>query len=478
MGELVTIKIDNQEVQVPKGINLIEAAKIIGIEIPHYCYHPDLPIAGNCRMCQVKVSNSPKLVIACNTFASEGLEVFTHHTNEEVKKTQEDNLEFILKNHPLDCTVCDQAGHCKLQDYYFEYSRRESRLLETKTKKKKAFPIGPHVVLDAERCILCSRCVRFCDEITKTGELTILNRGDKSEIAIHPARQLDNPLSATVIDLCPVGALTYRDWRFRSRIWFSEAVDTICLGCSTNCSVKVHHRDGDIVTIKARYNPLVNKEWLCDEGRFGFDRFIPKRRKLKSREDIGRDLQIIKEAFLKGQGKTVLLSSFLTVEEILLFHKISEKFPNLSFQSLIIERNLNEVEKVLISPDYSPNKKVFELLNFPKFDSRKAQSENLIGVGITTFEANLVGLKPESFEILVSAYAELAGDTTVFIPTKYVYEKEGKFLNSSGVLQDLNPIFPTNNWLSEFQIFFELFSDKIETLDLNQFSNLIQHAEV
>jgi len=281
-----------------------------------------------------------------------------------------------------------------------------------------------------------------------------------------------------VIDLCPVGALTYRDWRFRSRIWFSEAVDTICLGCSTNCSVKVYHRDGDIVTIKARYNPLVNKEWLCDEGRFGFDRFIPKRRKLKSREDIHRDLQIIKEAFLKGQGKTVLLSSFLTVEEILLFHKISEKFPNLSFQSLIIERNLNEVEKVLISPDYSPNKKVFELLNFPKFDSRKAQSENLVGVGITTFEANLVGLKPESFEILVSAYAELAGDTTVFIPTKYVYEKEGKFLNSSGVLQDLNPIFPTNNWLSEFQIFFELFSDKIETLDLNQFSSLIQHAEL
>ncbi|MCB0318002.1 MAG: (2Fe-2S)-binding protein, partial [Bdellovibrionales bacterium] len=209
--EMVTLRIDDKEVCVPKGTNLIEAAKTVGIEIPHYCYHPHLSVPGNCRMCQVKVEGAPKLMIGCHSIAQEGMTVRTHHTSQEVVDAQAATLEFILINHPLDCTVCDQAGHCKLQDYHYEYNARPSRFIENKVHKPKAKPLGPTVMLDAERCIMCTRCIRFCDEITQTSELGMINRGDRSEITISDGRELNNALSGTVVDLCPVGALTHKE---------------------------------------------------------------------------------------------------------------------------------------------------------------------------------------------------------------------------------------------------------------------------
>jgi NADH-quinone oxidoreductase subunit G len=359
MTELVTITIDGEDHKVAKGMNIVDAAASVGVDIPHYCYHPHLSVAGNCRMCQVELNGRPKLEIACNTTASEGLKVNTHHTSKAVKDAQAATLEFILINHPLDCTVCDQAGHCKLQDYHYEYNARPSRFLEEKEHKVKAQPLGPTVMLDGERCIMCSRCVRFCDEITKTSEIGLINRGDKTVIAVDPKHPLSNPLSGTVVDLCPVGALTHREWRFNTRIWFTKQADAICPGCSTGCNVKVATRDGEVVQVKARHNAEVNKEWLCDEGRYGFMRFLPKKRitgvqvhgKAASLQDAAKALK-----GMQGEGTYVFIAPDLTTEEYRLLKKLKDTaLKSAHFVLAYKERSLTDVEKVLISPDYAPN---------------------------------------------------------------------------------------------------------------------------
>ncbi|MCB0339364.1 MAG: (2Fe-2S)-binding protein, partial [Bdellovibrionales bacterium] len=324
--EQVTLTIDDVEVTVPKGTNLIEAAAGAGAEIPYYCYHRHLSIAGNCRMCQVEIEGMPKLQIACNTGAAQGMVVRTHGTSERVADAQRSTLEFLLINHPLDCTVCDQAGHCKLQDYYYEYNSKASRFVDNKVHKVKAEVFGPEVVYDGERCIVCTRCVRFCDEVTKTGELAVLNRGDRAVIGVSPGNELDNPLSGSVVDLCPVGALTHRRWRFNTRIWYTGEQDSICPGCSTGCSAKVYVRDDKIVQVKGRLNTEVNQEWLCDEGRYGFERFQPKARLSDPLIRKGEYLESTDWgeackagaglASADGQDSAMFLSPFLTLEEV------------------------------------------------------------------------------------------------------------------------------------------------------------------
>ena len=183
-------------------------------------------------MCQVEVVGAPKLMAACHAKVSEGMQVLTHRSSQKVRDAQASVLEFLLANHPLDCAICDQAGHCKLQDTYMEYSRRPSRLKETKDKKGKAQILGDHIIYDAERCIKCTRCIRFCNEITKTGELGMLGRGARSAVGIVKGHELNNPLSGNVAELCPVGALTHKDFRFKSRDWFAVHRNTICPSCS------------------------------------------------------------------------------------------------------------------------------------------------------------------------------------------------------------------------------------------------------
>src|SRR5881409_1592553 len=196
-----TLEIDGRTVTVENGLNLIQAAERLGIEVPHYCYHPALSISGNCRMCLVEIEKMPRLQIACNTRVAEGMVVRT--TSPKVKTAQAAVLEFLLINHPIDCPVCDQAGECKLQDYYMDYDRQRSRFpLPAKVRKKKAIPIGPLVILDQERCVLCSRCTRFLDEVTHTSELAIYQRGGHCELDLAPGRTLDNPYSGNVVDIC------------------------------------------------------------------------------------------------------------------------------------------------------------------------------------------------------------------------------------------------------------------------------------
>ena len=269
------LTIDGREVEVPDGTTVIQAAEQLGIYIPRYCYHPGLSIAGNCRICLVEVEKSPKLQVSCNEPVRDGMVV--HTGSQEAQSGRRAVLEFLLANHPLDCPVCDQSGECDLQNFYMNFGLYDPRFREHKVKKQKAVELGPHVMLDQERCILCSRCVRFTDEITHTGEFGIFNRGDKAELGICPGMELDNPYSANVVDICPVGALTERDFRFKARVWYLSGAATLCNGCSQGCNIDMHYvldrphlNDGArLLRVKPRVNPDVNQWWLCDEGRYG-----------------------------------------------------------------------------------------------------------------------------------------------------------------------------------------------------------------
>jgi NADH-quinone oxidoreductase subunit G len=421
--DLVTITVDGNKIQVPKGTNIIDAAKSAGIEIPHYCYHPHLSVAGNCRMCQVELNGRPKLEIACNTTASEGLEVKTHNTSKAVADAQAATLEFILINHPLDCTVCDQAGHCKLQDYHYEYNAKQSRFLEEKEHKVKAQPLGPTVVLDGERCIMCSRCVRFCDEITGTSEIGLINRGDHTVISVSDSRPLNNALSGTVVDLCPVGALTHRQWRFNTRIWFTKQSDGICPGCSTGCNVKVATRDSEIVQVKARHNPDVNKEWLCDEGRYGFGRFLPKNRltnAIVNNKESSVDDAIATLKNIAKPESVVFLAADLTSEEYAIISELKKTV--LKDAHIVVgykERTLTKVEAVLISPDYAPNYQAAKLFGLVSGDLQMSYEKAVKDFALGKYkQALIIGDRAiADADISVEFVANWSSATTIFIGT-------------------------------------------------------------
>lgn len=257
--------INGKQLEVEQGTTIIEAFQKAGEEIAHYCWHPGLSVAGVCRMCMVQIEGQPRLQIACNTAVTDGMVV--NNTANMVKEAVKWTLEFHLINHPLDCPICDQAGECGLQEYYMKYGKYDPDMGEHKVKKRKVVSLGDKVVLDTERCILCSRCVRFTDEVSKTYELGIFNRGDRSEVGTHEDRPLNNNYSLNVVDICPVGALTSKDFRFRQRVWFLKDFDTVCNGCSTGCNVKVHYNENGLYRVKPVYNKDVNGHWMCDVGR-------------------------------------------------------------------------------------------------------------------------------------------------------------------------------------------------------------------
>ena len=267
---MVKVTIDGRELEFPEGTSLFDACREArGEALPHFCYHPDLSVAGVCRLCQVEVEGMPKLTIACNTGVREGMVV--HTRNERVKTAARQILEMHLINHPVDCPICDQAGECGLQDQYMNHGLYESEVdKDDKVHKAKAEVIGPHVILDKERCVLCSRCVRFCDEVTGTGQMGIFNRGDRAEIGIAPGKELANNYSLNTVDICPVGALTSRDFRFKKRVWLLKSTASICPGCATGCNVRVDHEAGRIFRLKPRYNKEVNGRWMCDIGRMTY----------------------------------------------------------------------------------------------------------------------------------------------------------------------------------------------------------------
>ncbi len=266
------IIIDGNEIEFKQGQTIIEAARDAGIDIPHFCWHPKLSVSGNCRVCLVEIEQMPKLVISCATLASEGMVV--HTKSPRALEARNAVMEFLLINHPLDCPICDEAGECKLQDYAYAHGKGESRFEEMKNRKEKRVQVGPYIKFDAERCILCSRCIRFTDEIAKSHQLTFIKRGDRVTITTFPGESFDNPYTLNTTDICPVGALTNQDFRFKARVWELSNTNSICIGCSRGCNIEIWVRNNQILRLTPRHNEDVNSYWMCDNGRINTFKFV------------------------------------------------------------------------------------------------------------------------------------------------------------------------------------------------------------
>lgn len=322
----VKITIDGAEYEVPEGKTVLQAALDNGVFIPHYCYHPHLSIDGNCRMCLVDIKpGPPKLSIACNTLVADGMEINTE--NEKVREARRAVMEFLLKNHPIDCPVCDQAGECWLQEYYMAYDKMPARVSpDEKIKKSKNVKVGKDLVLDSERCILCSRCVRFMREVAGDDCLVIANRSDHSEITLFPGRdEIDNPYSLNLVDVCPVGAWTGADFRFKHRVWFLTPAASICQECARGCNIWIDYRREEVYRFRPRRNDAINKTWLCNEGRLSYhaiddNRLLApavaaeggKKRRVTWDEAVDKAKEIIEDA---GDKLAVVVSAKLSNEE-------------------------------------------------------------------------------------------------------------------------------------------------------------------
>lgn len=275
MGSKVVV--DDIEVEVDPKQNLVQAAEQAGVEIPHYCWHHDLSVVASCRMCLVETGTkkedgsvvmNPRLVPACQTPCTPGTIVKTK--SDKVKQAQQQTLEYLLLNHPLDCSICDQAGECYLQDYTYKYGRAHSRLDEPKVQRMDKYHIGEQIALFTDRCVMCTRCVRFTREISGTAELQVINRGSVEEIDVFPGQACNNKLAGNVVDLCPVGALCSKDFLYKKRVWWLKAADSVCTGCSTGCSMQVDQSENKVYRVRPRENELAQGSFMCDDGRFGW----------------------------------------------------------------------------------------------------------------------------------------------------------------------------------------------------------------
>jgi NADH-quinone oxidoreductase subunit G len=334
---MATILINGVEYTIPEGakLNAIQMAQRVGITIPYYCWHPALSVVANCRMCEIETGTKdpktgeikmlPKLVPGCQTPARDLTVIVTDSA--KVKTHQRMIMEYLLLNHPLDCPVCDQAGECGLQDYSFHHGQSIHRFVEERTVNPRK-DVSALIQLNMDRCIMCTRCVRFTREISQTGELQVMNRGNHAEIDIFPGHPVDNPLAGNVVDLCPVGALLDKDFLHKQRAWFLSKHDAICTRCSTGCNISAEENRGTLWRFKPRHNPHVNDYWICDEGRYSYKAAndpgllaamyvrrgddlvaVPSTEALKAVD------QRLKEIVQDGGRLAAMLSPFLTVEE-------------------------------------------------------------------------------------------------------------------------------------------------------------------
>ena len=467
------LTIDGRQVNAPDGSMVIQAAEQLGIFIPRYCYHPALSIAGNCRICLVDIERNPKLQIACNTPVSEGMVV--HTKSPKAEDGRRAVLEFLLANHPLDCPVCDQSGECDLQNFYMNFGLYDPRFREVKVKKKKAVAVGPHVMLDQERCILCSRCVRFTDEISKTSEFGIFNRGDRAELALYPGQQLDNPYSGNVVDICPVGALTERDFRFKARVWYLSSAPTVCNRCAQGCNVDVHYvldrphlNDGArIMRVKPRYNPEVNQWWMCDEGRYGFD-WIDRRRLTTVRNQrgdstwqeaitaIAASLTTIRESD-SGSRVGVIASAQLTNEELFLIREIFRDGMGAQVTAGV-PTEPGYGDDFLIKADKNPNTIGATLLDLMGpgaldaatliADARQGRIEVLWVFGhdpSRLFDEDTLHELSQKLRLFIFSGTNTHSGMSPFhwvLPTAAYVEKDGTFVNCHGRVQRIGRAFP------------------------------------
>jgi NADH-quinone oxidoreductase subunit G len=324
------------EVGADEKVNCVQAAQRVGVEIPHYCWHPALTVVASCRMCLVEIGQKkpdgsvaiqPKLIPGCQTPVTDGMVIVTD--SDKVKAAQKATLEYLLLNHPLDCPTCDQAGECFLQDYSFRYGRGYSRLQEPKKLRPDKDYIGDQITLFTDRCIMCSRCVRFTREISGTAELQVINRGASSEIDIFPGQPCNNKLAGNVVDLCPVGALCSKDFLYKQRVWWLQSANSVCPNCSTGCSIAVDQSDDRVYRLRPRPNPQAQGHFMCDEGRFGW-KYVHRDERLTLPEQrrnskvVSRDweqiLPAVRDALVAAardekRGIAAVFSPWMTLEE-------------------------------------------------------------------------------------------------------------------------------------------------------------------
>lgn len=473
--DTVTINLDGKEVEVPAGMNIVDAAKLHGVEIPHYCYHPHLSIVGNCRMCLVemgmpmkdratgepildddgkqKVGFFPKPAIACSTKAAPGMHIKTK--SEKVKDCRNGVMEFLLVNHPLDCPICDQAGECSLQEFATDYGRGYSRFVEEKNVKPKRTRLGPRVTLDDERCILCSRCIRFSKEIDGKDVLGFIDRGSYSTLTCYPGKELDSNYSLNTVDICPVGALTSTDFRFKMRVWFLKPTKSICTESSVGVNTEVWSREGKIYRITPRRNDEVNDTWMSDSGRMLY-KIVDSEDRLEKYCVDGSPKTLAETAavaadLLKQGGVAYVGSGLMSLEEQYLLRQIVNKEPG----AVYFISHRQEGDEKLISKDRRPNMRggfVTGLLkDYPtktlddlsaKIDSGEIKTVFVYAEDLTKFGISEEQLKKVKVVYLGTHTNATAAKSEVCLPMLTVFERSGCFVNQQFRVQKFHKAVP------------------------------------
>ncbi len=486
---MATIIINSRPVKCEEGTPVLRVAIDAGFDVPFYCYHPALKIVASCRLCLMEMRSkdprsgemvwSPRLIPSCQTPARDGMEV--RFDSENVRQNQRAVMEDYLLNHPLDCTVCDQAGECWLQDYSQKYGNALSRMIEPKTVNPKK-DVGPRTLLYQDRCVLCSRCVRFCREIAGTGELCVIRRAATAEIDAFPGMPLTNKLQGNVVDICPVGALLDKDFLFKQRVWYLRTAKSICPNCSVGCAIKVDHSNGRVWRLRPRYNPQVNTWWICDEGRFGWKYIQSDRRLLAPRlgkagratwdaafEAVGRWLEGAGRAE-QGKSAAVVLSPMMACEEAwLLARTVREAAPQATLvigpvpsqgddELFPVDTTDENLAKFIIRAEKCPNRRGVEAVIAAAGGPRMDFDEFVAAAGQGRFEfAWIVGGYADEWVSQDLAHAAgkigrlivqdifpspLSERAEVVLPSCAWVEREGMFINHDGIAQPFERALP------------------------------------
>ncbi|MBD3413713.1 MAG: 2Fe-2S iron-sulfur cluster binding domain-containing protein [Candidatus Aminicenantes bacterium] len=469
---MVEIFINDRSIKVPEGITVLKAAERAGIHIPHICYHEAFAPEGSCRMCLVEIEGHLCLELACATQVKEGMKVFTE--TENVRQARQGVLEFLLAEHPMDCPICDKAGECTLQDYYEQYGLFESTFMEQKERKDKNVPLGKGLILDRERCVLCTRCVRFLRDITQTEELGVFERGVYSEIGIFDQRLIDNNYAGNLTELCPVGAITDKDFRFKTRNWFLEKGASICPLCSRGCNIFIEHHPGfarfDVpkrvyrITSRVTSREKDQKEkgyWICDIGRYGYSYMDQDRAEkivlkqgdsaLDPKKAVTYAADQVKKLIYKNKLNRlgVISNTWLTNEELFLVKKIFTE--NLESQKVFFPTTAQrEADDLLLTSDRTPNKKGAQEIGFSLEAISEGQvfdgTELLFVFWASPFDLDqLTGLmskiKEVQTKILFTPFErEWNKDFDLVIPTAVPAEKAGSFTNEDERIQHFGPV--------------------------------------
>jgi len=451
---LVRWVLDGRPVESPAGTTIFEAARAHGVTIPNFCYHPGLSIAGNCRICMVETNRSKKPVISCSERIAEGLEV---KTQSDLAVTARNSvMEFQLINHPLDCPVCDKAGECILQNYSYDHGPDRSRFVEDKNIRHTK-ELGPTIDIWGNRCIVCTRCVRFTDEISGTGELCVVERGDRSVVDVFPGVPIDNPLAGNVVDICPVGALISKDFKFEARIWNMRKTESVCGGCARGCNVEVQSLDGFVKRLVPRENPQVNRWWMCDEGRYDYRYLLADDRvtgcSLDGSPIADAAAHDTLARWLNDPRGTlaILVDPFLTCEEAFLVREIARAVPGTVVGGWRSEDGPAQSfpGRFAISGDKSPNRAGVEaVLGAEVFAGGAAALRAALGKGAIGTLIAFAGFPhpriPAEWTAAVARAprravfalrAALAEGAALVLPAASPFEKDGTYVNEDGILQ-------------------------------------------